>query len=75
MKLLTVKQVAEFLSVSRSLVYQLVERGDLPYVAVGTSKAYRFDLDDLEEYVRQRKQQKVGGKPRLSRPQLKHIKL
>ena len=75
-KLLTVSNVADLLSISKSLVYDLVERGDLPCVSVGKSKGYRFDPDDVRAFTQQRKT-KNGGKPstKTSRPQLKHIKL
>lgn len=36
--LMTVKQAAEFLSLSRSTVYGLMERGDLAYVKIGQSR-------------------------------------
>lgn len=77
LKLLTVKEVATALSVSKSLVYQLVDRGELPYVPVGTSKAYRFDPDDIVAFIRGRKVQNEGGKlpKQTPRPRLKHIKL
>lgn len=38
----TVQAVAEFLSLSRSKVYQLMERGELPYVKLGKSRRVRW---------------------------------
>lgn len=38
----TVQAVARFLSLSRSKVYQLMERGDLPYVKIGKSRRLRW---------------------------------
>lgn len=75
MKLLTVAMVAEMLAVSKSLVYDLVARGELTYVTVGTSKGYRFDIADVESFVRDRKKTNAGRKAKLPRPRLKHIKL
>lgn len=75
MKLLTVAMVAEMLAVSKSLVYALVNRGELPFVTVGTSKGYRFDLDDVKSFIHQRKQTKTGAKSKTPRPRLKHIRL
>ena len=75
MKLLTVAEVADQLSVSASLVYLLVQRGELPYIPVGTSKAYRFDPADITEYIRSRKVRNEGSKPKARRPRLKHIKV
>ena len=73
-KLLTVAAVAAVLSISKSLVYELVERGDLPFVTVGTSKGYRFDPDDVQAFVRKRKRQNEGKKSPTPRPRLKHIR-
>lgn len=75
MKLMTVADVAEILSVSESLVYELLKQGELPYVPVGTSKAYRFDPEDITSYIRRRKVQNEGRKPTAPRPRLKHIKV
>lgn len=76
MKLLTIAEAAEMLAASKSLVYELIERGDLPYVPVGTSKAYRIDLQDLAAFIERRKVQNEGRKPVATpRPRLKHIKL
>jgi excisionase family DNA binding protein len=38
-----VREVAAFLSLSRSKVYQLMEAGDLPYVKLGKSRRVRWD--------------------------------
>ncbi len=38
----TVQAVAAFLSLSRSKVYQLMERGELPYVKIGKSRRLRW---------------------------------
>ena len=37
-----VRAVAEFLAISRSKVYQLMEVGDLPYVKLGKSRRVRW---------------------------------
>ena len=73
LKLLTIAEAAEALSASKSLIYQLVERGDLPYVPVGTAKGYRIDLKDLEQFINRRKVRCEGGKEVLPRPRLKHL--
>jgi len=74
MKLLTVANVAEILSISKSLVYGLVDKGEMPYIAVGQSKAIRFAPEDIEAFIRSRKVQNEGSKPNAPRPRLKHIK-
>lgn len=75
MRLLTVSEVAETLAISKSLVYQLVERGEITYVSVGTAKGYRFDPQDLIEFIQSRKVCKKGEDKKPSRPRLKHIRL
>lgn len=37
-----VRAVAEFLAISRSKVYQLMENGELPYVKLGKSRRVRW---------------------------------
>lgn len=52
MKLLTVNDVAQTLSVSNSLVYQLVATGKLPCHRIGTGRgAIRVRRDDLEAFL------------------------
>lgn len=43
----TVEAVAQFLTLSRSKVYQLMERGELPYVKLGRSRRVKW-ADVLE---------------------------
>jgi excisionase family DNA binding protein len=40
-KLLRVTEVGRCLAVSRSFVYQLMDRGELPYVKIGKSRRVR----------------------------------
>ncbi len=40
-KLLRVVEVAQWLALSRSCVYTLMDRGDLPYVRIGKSRRVR----------------------------------
>ena len=52
-QLCTVGTVAKFLSVSRSKTYQLMDRGDLPYVKLGKSRRIRWsDVRDLIDRCR-----------------------
>ena len=75
MKLLTVAEVAEALAISRSLVYDLVNQGQLPYVNVGKSKAYRFVQADIEAFINDRKTRNEGRRPKPPVPRLKHVHL
>lgn len=47
----TVNEVAEFLGVSRSKVYTLMDEGDLPYVKLG--KTRRVVWDDVLKLIEQ----------------------
>lgn len=75
MKLMTVSEVAEALSVSKSLVYELVGQGEIPFVAIGKSKAYRFIQTDIEAFIKERRVKNEGRKRLAPLPRLKHIKL
>ncbi len=48
--LLTVIQVAQFLNIGRSKVYELLYKGELKSVKIGGSRRVRYS--DLGEYVR-----------------------
>ena len=77
-QLLTVGEVAEWLNVSKSLVYQLVESGMIAVHRVGNGRgAVRFSKQDVEEYlVRCRKSRRVSKDPgKTVFPSLKHIRL
>lgn len=45
-RLLTPRETAEFLSVSRQRVYELTRRGELPVVVLG-GRQYRYDVREL----------------------------
>ena len=51
-RLLTADEVARILHVSRTLVYWLIERGDLPAVRFG--RALRFRREDVYACIRKR---------------------
>ncbi len=76
-RLLTVADVAEWLSISSSLVYQLVEAGKLPVHRIGNGRgAIRFQAEDIDAYLSECRSQHVPVQPkRKLRPQLKHIRL
>lgn len=50
-RLLTVGEVARILHISRSLMYELTQRGDLPSVRIG--RVLRFRADDIRRYIQQ----------------------
>ena len=53
LSLLTIEEVAEFLRVSKTSVYRLVERRELPFCRVGRS--LRFSRKDLRAYLEARR--------------------
>jgi len=57
---LTVKEVAEILRVSPRLIYQLVQKGDMPHFRVGS--AVRFEPEALSKWLRG--QMRAKGKER-----------
>jgi putative molybdopterin biosynthesis protein len=52
-KLLTVKEVADILRISRFSVYNLVKRGDLP--ALKILNKLRFSHQNIEDYLSKQK--------------------
>ncbi|MFH1356761.1 MAG: helix-turn-helix domain-containing protein [bacterium] len=53
MKLMTVKEVCEFLNISKSTVYRLKDCGELPFYSIGS--AIRFDEADLVKFLEKAK--------------------
>ena len=51
--LFTLDEVAAFLRVSKTSVYRLVERRELPFCRVG--RTLRFSQEDLDAYLRARR--------------------
>lgn len=74
--LLTVAEVAKWLSISSSLVYQLVDSGRLPVVRIGNGRgAIRFQPGDIADYIESCRSQAEPIKTPIIRPRLKHLKL
>lgn len=53
MSLLSIEETALYLGVSKSLVYRLVSRGEIPHYEIASCK--RIKLADLEAYLETRK--------------------
>ena len=62
--LITPQEVAEMLSVSRSTVYALVQRGELP--AVRSRRGFRVPAAAVQEWVRRRRAENVPLGPRVA---------
>lgn len=56
-KLLTVKELGEQLSLSRSTIYRLRKNSDFPFYEVGTRVL--FDPDEVMEWIKKNKKQKA----------------
>ncbi len=73
------RDVARALNVSRSLVYELVEKGRLPHHRVGVGRgAIRISENDVAEFLRSCRSdtREVNGKSvkRSPRRKLRHLK-
>ena len=68
--LLTASEVARILHISRSQVYLLMDRGDLPGLKVGSMR--RFRREDLRRYLTRQpkpiRRQAPSGPPRKQGP-------
>ena len=76
--MLTVKQVAERLTVSASCIYQLVETGRLSHHRIGVGRgAIRFTEEDVDEFLAQSREEMRTESPPASPPRrkLKHLRL
>jgi len=51
-KLLTVKDLSEYLQVSQALVYKWVNYGFIPYIKIGS--ILRFKAIDVEKWIKRR---------------------
>jgi excisionase family DNA binding protein len=76
-QLLTVSDVAEWLNVSGSLVYQLVESKKIPVCRIGNGRgAIRFRHEDIEAYIASCVDRRMPIKVATpTRSRLKHIKV
>ena len=54
-RLLDVKSAAEYLSIGRSLLYQLAAKGKIPSIKINSRRL--FDVNDLDEFVERMKQE------------------
>ena len=74
---MTVRDVADWLRISPSLVYQLVEQGKLIVYRIGTGRCgIRFRRQDVDAYLDEcRSEKSPPTQPRKQRPRLKHIRV
>ena len=75
-KLLTIKEASKVLSISRSKLYQMVERKEVCHRRIGA--AIRFSEHDITEILESSKREReepVSRKQKPSRQRLKHVRL
>ena len=64
-EVLTLREVSEYLRVSRVTIYRLIKRKDLPAFCVGRS--WRFKIEDLHHWIETgspQEEQKATRKPK-----------
>ncbi len=75
-RLLTVREVAELLRVSPSMVYQLVEGRKLACHRIGGGRgAIRVSTTDIQQYLAACRYEQREHVPKPPRQRLKHLKL
>jgi excisionase family DNA binding protein len=52
-KLMTAKELSQFLKLSESTIYKLVSNGDIPGFKIGDS--WRFELEEIWKLIRESK--------------------
>ena len=65
-KLMTVEELSNYLGRSKSSIYVMVYRGQIPYIKLGTGKngSLRFDFEEIESFLETRK---VGALPPVNK--------
>jgi CRISPR-associated Cas5-like protein len=51
--LMTVSDLAHYLAVSKSMIYKLVDEGEVPHIKIG--KSVRFKREDIETWIESRR--------------------
>lgn len=75
-RLLRVADVARRLNISSSLVYQMIEKGELPFHRIGNGRGtLRFDPEDITEYLRSHRISKTHVVKSAVKLNLKHVHL
>jgi excisionase family DNA binding protein len=65
MRLVTIKQIAELLMVKPSTLYSWVHSGSIPFHRL--NGLIRFDVDEIEKWVKASKQMQIGPTPQLKK--------
>lgn len=59
-KWLTLEQIAEYLQMSTSSIYKMVQKGKIPAYKVG--RQWRFKKKEIDEWIKSQKQSMRSGK-------------
>jgi excisionase family DNA binding protein len=51
--MLTVNELADYLRISRSMIYRLLKRGEIPGFKIGSD--WRFNLDEIDQWLAKRR--------------------
>ena len=62
-KLLTIKDLVEYLNFSEKTIYKIVSSGELPSIKIG--KEYRFKEEDVQNWLNAKTDKKIGGFEKL----------
>ena len=54
-KIMTAKELSQFLKLSESTIYKLASNGEIPGFKIGDS--WRFELDEIQKMIRESKKQ------------------
>ncbi len=65
MRLVTIKQVAQFLMVKQSTLYSWVHHGSIPFHKL--NGLIRFDMDEIESWVKTSRQIQLSRQPALKK--------
>lgn len=60
---MTVKEMADYLNISKTYAYQLLEGKEIPFLKFGRS--YRILKEDLDEYCRKKRREQLSTRPVL----------
>lgn len=72
-KLMTVKEVAEYLRLNQETVIRKARRGEIPAIKMG-SKSYRFYKEQIDAWLKSKAAMKTG-KEGLEAPKAERIEL
>lgn len=58
--LLKPSEAAQVLGIGRSLIYELIARGEIPSVRLG--RCLRVPIESLQQWIREREEERIDGR-------------